>query len=401
LKLDFVFRAMQKVHNCIARIQHYLGKTSSSVRNGFASFLLLVYSKVCFVSFYLLASETLSANCTVVFLDPYLRPFDQTHWPHAVVACFAIALFILCPILILLFYKPLAWGYGKLKVTNNVTMQRRYQCVPCKKHIYRIFNFLDVFSEGFQEKYAFFGGLLFLYRAVMWAMFANIATPADQYVGQICVTFLLLVVHLACMPYKRKLRWLNRFDALMYCNIILITAMSMYNYYLLASNRNPLMSIYAIQQVFVILPMFYPIIVFVGYLVYLRRRKRLSRSTLSQENISYGAISSLSSLSVAPRKNDRDTELQNNSVSPSRFERDELPELLDSDLEHNPQGCCSFVRHSFVSKKRSNESCESCRNDGNAELEEEDLLREESVREVEVFAYSTSAQYSSNSKGEH
>ena len=397
LCLGIIFQGMQKVHNCIARIQHYFGKSSSSIRNGFASFLLLVYSKVCFVSFYILATETLTTTSTVVFLDPYLTPFDEQHRRHAVLACIAITLFVICPILILIFYKPLAIWFKRAPVSDTTNQNQTHKCLACKKRISMIFKFLDTFSEGFQEKYAFFGGILFLYRAIMWILFTNTPTPSLQYVIQICITFLLLLLHLACWPYKRSLRWVNRLDAVMYLNIILISSMSLYNYSLLLSSQNPLVFIYVLQQFCVILPMFYPIGVFIVYLVKVRKGKAKTESETSVP-VDYGTMGH-----AVPREDLKDVDdSQERRIHYNRSELLSLSSSLPRKEKSLKSGYLDFFN--CCTKKRSRYECQGCQDDEKQGTEQLSSLSQSQtdgkVTEVELYVNSMSSDSNSQLIGE-
>ena len=388
LCLGIIFRGMQKVHNCIARIQHFFGKSSSSVRNGFASFLLLVYSKVCFVSFYIIATETLTTSCTVVYLDPYLTPFDENHRSHAVLACIAIILFVICPILVLLFYKPLAIRLKRDSVSDTANGNQTHKCLACKKQISMFFKFLDTFSEGFQEKYAFFGGILFLYRAVMWVIFTNTPTTSLQYMTQICITFLLLLLHLACWPYKRSLRWINRLDAMMYMNIILISSLSLYNYSLLLSSQNPLVSIYVLQQFCVILPMFYPIGVFIVYLVRVRKGKTKAEPETSV-TVDYGTIGH-----VLPQEDLKDVD--DSQERRFHFNRSELLSFSSSMTRKGESLKSGFLDFfDCCTKKKQRYDCQGCQGDERQGTELLSSLSQSQtdgkVTEVEVYVNSISS----------
>lgn len=312
LRFGRVFRLMQRGHSCIARIQHSLGKSSSSIRNGLASFLLLAYSKLLFVSFYILAFvDLLERDGSVkrrVFLDATWRPFDQQHQVYAAPAVCVVLLFSILPALLLLFYTPILMLTNKMQccyrvrltgaVHESIEMQQEPKLTACGKFIQNIIMFLRTFNECFQGKYAFFAGVLFLYRIVIWAIFANTPNLSDQYVYQITVTCLLLGLHLVCKPYRRDLSWINVWDAVMYVNIIVINTLSLYHYQAWHSNLRPNKLLYAFQQILILLPILYLMGLFVVYAVYIVlkcRRKSVPTYTAfsrrgSAKPTTYGSV---------------------------------------------------------------------------------------------------------------
>ena len=289
LRCGHIFRVMQRGHNCIARIQHSLGKSSSSIRNGLASFLLLAYSKLLFVSFYILAYVDLRQeghSTRRVFLDATKEPFDGEHQKYAAPALCVIILFSVLPALLLLCYTPILKLTARMKccykaqlresLHESLATDQELQLTACGKFMQSLIMFLRTFNECFQEKFAFFAGVLFLYRIIIWAIFANTPNLADQYVAQIAVTFLLLVLHLVCKPYRRHLSWINVWDAVMYVNIIVINAFSLYHYQAWTANLKPNLIVYSLQQTLVLLPLLYLTILFIVYTVnvILRWRRR-------------------------------------------------------------------------------------------------------------------------------
>lgn len=290
LRCGPIFRVMQSGHNCIARIQHSLGKSSSSIRNGLASFLLLAYSKLLFVSFYLLAYANLrQRNGSVkqrVFLDATRVPFDDEHQKYAVPAMLVIILFSVLPALLLLCYTPILKLTARMKccyrqqlrdtLHESLDIDKDQQLTACGKFMQSLIMFLRTFNECFQEKFAFFAGVLFLYRIIIWAIFANTPVLADQYLCQIIVTCLLLALHVICKPYQRHLRWINAWDAVMYVNIIVINTLSLYHNERWHSNLPLISYTYSLQQILILLPLVYPIVLVVVYTahVILRWKKK-------------------------------------------------------------------------------------------------------------------------------
>ena len=347
LRCGRIFRVMQRGHSCVARIQHSLGKSSSSIRNGLASFLLLAYSKLLFVSFYILAfvdlQERDGSKKRRVFLDATLVPFDQQHRVYAAPAICVVLLFSMLPALLLLFYTPILKLSNRTQCCYRVQLtgsalesmetQQEPQLTTCGKFIRSIIMFLRTFNECFQDKYAFFAGVLFLYRILIWAIFANTPNLSDQYISQITVTCCLLGLHLACKPYRRDLSWINVWDALMYVNIIVINTLSLYHYQAWHSNLKPNLCVYAFQQILVLFPILYLVglfFVYAGSIVLKCRRKSVPHYTTfsrrgSARPAMYGS-------------------LENNDIRVSEPAHDKLSTVAEGD-EEEPN---AWLRESLV-----------------------------------------------------
>lgn len=287
LRCGCIFHVMQRGHNCIARIQHSLGKSSSSIRNGLASFLLLAYSKLLLVSFYILAYVELQNekySMTRVFLDATRTPFDEEHQKYALPAICVIVLFSVLPAVLLLCYTPLVKLMTRMKCCYKAQVRdtlhesfesdQELRLTACGKFMQNLIMFLHTFNECFQEKFAFFAGVLFFYRIIIWAIFANTSVLSDQYLYQIATTCLLLILHVICKPYRRHLSWVNVWDAVMYVNIIVINALSLYHYHRWHSNLPPNFVFYSLQQILILLPLVYPVVLFIVYTIHVILRCR-------------------------------------------------------------------------------------------------------------------------------
>lgn len=287
LRCGCIFHVMQRGHNCIARIQHSLGKSSSSIRNGLASFLLLAYSKLLLVSFYILAYVELQNekySMTRVFLDVTRTPFDEEHQKYALPAICVIVLFSVLPAVLLLCYTPLVKLMTRMKCCYKAQVRdtlhesfesdQELRLTACGKFMQNLIMFLHTFNECFQEKFAFFAGVLFFYRIIIWAIFANTSVLSDQYLYQIATTCLLLILHVICKPYRRHLSWVNVWDAVMYVNIIVINALSLYHYHRWHSNLSPNFVFYSLQQILILLPLVYPVVLFIVYTIHVILRCR-------------------------------------------------------------------------------------------------------------------------------
>lgn len=97
---------------CFARIRRSWNP-KSSVMNAFATFVLLAYTRLLFVSFtFLYPRRLIEVNCmkndwtshTVLQMDPQEAFFGKTHIPYALFAIFILIVFVLFPALLLCLY---------------------------------------------------------------------------------------------------------------------------------------------------------------------------------------------------------------------------------------------------------------------------------------------------------
>ena len=308
-----IFKAMQTCHGITARVQLALGKTISSLRNGLASFLLLVYSKISYISFFFLSPISFSSlkstegDSLRVYLDPSMEMFDKRHISYAVPAVLILAFFVILPAVVLIIYKPCIYLASKLRkdrVTSSTEERTARRAIS-----FRMIGFLDKYTECFQERYYFFGGLFFFYRALSGLIYSQFKT-VDQYIPQIILTSFYLVLTVACKPYKKSLHWLNTWDCVIYIIILIINCFSLFNYQSIYYNLQKPNEIYfAFQQILILVPMVYLVAMTAYYSVkYYRKRKKQKRS--NSRFMQYGSVT-----------RNEDTEMENSGTQ----ERPESP----------------------------------------------------------------------------
>ena len=180
-----------------------------------ATFLLLSYSKILFVSINLIfavplydCSGSLISDDTVLLFDPSVTFFHSNHIPYVVLALSIIAVFVVLPPLLLLLY-PTRVFRACLKFMGF----RRWDIL----HLV-----MDVFQGWFKDKtenqvdYRSFSALYLLLR-ILFAL-VSIAILLNIFNGYYYWYFigmfhiLLGVVFLTIKPYKKK--WMNIADGL-------------------------------------------------------------------------------------------------------------------------------------------------------------------------------------------
>ena len=177
-----------------------------SLVHAFASFLLLSFSKNFFVSFQLLAatkvfdSKGQRVGPTMVFYDASIGYFSVQHLPFALLAIFALCVFVVLPALVLLLYPTRAF-------------QKSLGC--CRVRWLALHAFADTFNgyykngtEGTSD-YRFFAGLYIFFRLLPLLLVLQIAMHIWMVVIVSCAIVSLLFA-LLC-PYKDN--WINIWDS--------------------------------------------------------------------------------------------------------------------------------------------------------------------------------------------
>ena len=213
----------------LKRIFHGIWNPVETILNTCATFLLLSYSKILWVSVSLLAAVPsynckghLLPNSTVLLFDPKIRLFHSKHIPYAVLAFSVILIFVLLPTLLLLLY-PTRLFRKCLRQTGF----KRWDIL----HLV-----MDIFQGWYKDRtensfdYRIVSSFYVLIRiAFLFAVCSILLNEFHHYwvvIGlfHVCLGMLFLVV----APYKRK--WMNHADGLMLYFIGIL--MIMYHHHL-------------------------------------------------------------------------------------------------------------------------------------------------------------------------
>ena len=87
---------------------------------------------------------------------------------------------------------------------------------------------LDSFQACFKDKLRFFAGLYFVYRVTVLAVYAFSKTAIHFYITVEVLLILMLGLHALAHPYEKKKH--NIFDALVFINLALINAFTIFAY---------------------------------------------------------------------------------------------------------------------------------------------------------------------------
>ena len=224
--------------------------------HGLSAFFVLCYSRAVKTTFYVLEySCLLSANLEckekVVNYAGHMNYLDGEHMPYAIVA-FGFLLFLLViPPLLLLFYPLIFKILGLCNLSETPTVRMLWRVMPIQ--------FLDAFQSSFKDKYRFFAGLYFLYRGTILALYVITQTWLGFYaIVQLLLTVILTILAVL-QPHKERKH--NITDCLLFANLCLINAITLYYYsrteFLLQFRSEVVIIVLAVvQAILIILPLF-------------------------------------------------------------------------------------------------------------------------------------------------
>ena len=239
------------VHTKIFRFQH----RNSVLIHGLSAFFVLCYSQAARTTFHILNFTCLysaNLNCTakVVHRAGHLTYFEGEHIPFAIAAVLVLLFMIVIPPLLLLSYPLVFKLFGLCGLSETKLVTTLWRIMPIQ--------FLDAFQSSFKDRYRFFAGLYFLYRAAILALFICCQTWLTFYsISQLVLT-VILTVHSVLQPHKERKH--NIVDSLLFANLCLINSISLYYYgrteFLGSLSDEVIINVLAIvQAVLIILPL--------------------------------------------------------------------------------------------------------------------------------------------------
>ena len=229
-----VFSRFELLQKCSLKVEQMfiIFRRSWSVRNsvihGLTTFLVLSYGKVTTVTALLLASTTLYGRGegsvrTVVRMDGTMKYFKGDHLPYASVAFILLFSVVVLPPLLLLSYPLLPNLINKLNCQDKWFFKRLI-IAPLDKCVL----FFDAFQSCFKNKYRFFAGLYFLYRAMAVAVLTLKWKLATRLIYQQAFFLLIVFIHCVCQPYKK--RRYNILDGCIFILLAVINSLTLYNF---------------------------------------------------------------------------------------------------------------------------------------------------------------------------
>ena len=222
----------------------------ASLIHAFATFLLLSYSKLLFISYSILGSTNLYdtsgeyAGPTMVYYDATKVLFGRKHLPFAILAIFVLCIFTVAPLVILLLYPRKAF----------------HKCLGyCRVRWHPLHAFTDAFQGWFKDgtngtrDFRYFAGFYLIFRIVILVEVA----VSTYYIWMIIILCPIIASLMFALlrPYKND--WLNILDSLLFAILALAIFFVMYNRH-----------VAPVPLLFVAVLMFVPLIYIVSFGVY-------------------------------------------------------------------------------------------------------------------------------------
>ena len=269
-------------HWVLARFQS-VWNIQRSLIHAFATFLLLSYTKFALVSFIILTRSPLiddqgnPIGPGVVYYDGTIEYLSKEHIPYVVIAVAVLATFVAMP--------PLIFSLPSL--VHNLQRFRRWNLNKVWLPGPKLQQFLNAFHGCYKDgtqfsgrsyDYRWFAGLYFVLRVVIFAIYPLTTTFLMLYASLQFVCIAGAVLFIAFRPYKKDIY--NKLDAMMFCLLVGITTLTMYNYHITVLGSEPSIVAFNIQNVLLFLPILY---ITAYVLVYMYRncckRQIVKRST--------------------------------------------------------------------------------------------------------------------------
>ena len=247
-------------------------RTSNSVLiQGLSAFFVLCYSQSARVSFdiltfFCLYSHNFHCESKVVNRMGYMTYLEGEHIKYAIVAILVLIFVVIIPPLLLLIY-PLVFkllGFCKLSESKLVIILWRVMPI----------QLLDAFQSSFKDEYRFFAAFYFLYRAMVLVAFAYSQTVFKFYSVVQLMLIAALALHAVFQPHKKREH--NIIDALLFTNLAIINAITLYNYvrkdYIMESSAQGVTIMALVQAFLIFLP--FPCIILLSVVKWMQRRNR-------------------------------------------------------------------------------------------------------------------------------
>ena len=273
----------------------------NAVIHGLTAFLVMCYSQCTNVTFLLLTkADLIGHNRTVlksvVFFSGEHEYLGTKHVTYILPAVIFLLFIVLAPPILLIMY-PLGFKLLALcKLSELKMVTRAANIIPIQ--------LFDSLQSCFKDKFRFFSGLYFFYRVFPQFLYALSPNLTNFHSSAEIFLIVILTVHAIVQPYKQ--RWHNIIDTLLFANLAIINAISLYNYQLINERNSLLVVTTSIQIIFICLPLVY-IVSTTLWLLFKWVKKKLKERKISK--IDYSQEVLLDSISLPPlRQENLDTE---------------------------------------------------------------------------------------------
>ena len=239
-----------------------------SIIHGLATIIVLSYTKVALISMkFIIPSSLYGYGSHIVEIRVHhvgnMKYFRGDHLWYAIPSFFLVVTSVIFPLYLTI--KPL---WGKLFPDDGSgecckkCHDRLCYCIGQDK----IDQLLLEFYGPFKDNCRFYAGLFFLYRLALYITFAFTPSLTLQYSVQQGLLGIFLFLHSVFQPYGNMFASANILDSLIFLNLILINAVSVYNFYSLIDIQGESQFAVGIQLLLIYLPLIYVLVRFIWWL---------------------------------------------------------------------------------------------------------------------------------------
>ena len=257
-----VFFLCKPFHTCFAYLQRRWS-IQRSVIDGFATFIILSYTKFTILSFYFLAPTPLidisgEQIDRVLYYNGNIKYLSEQHLPYFITSLVLSVFFVIIPPLLLLVYP--------LKALKKCAKSGKCHCRPrCLHGVKTRFNhFLDTFQGCYKDgtngtrDCRYFAGLYFIFRILLVLVYY---TSAPDWILQFLIKQFLfsaaVLLFAVVRPYSEE--FYNNLDTAIFTILAFLNVFTLYISYRVEESSEPAMHWYyfAFQYLLIYIPIVY------------------------------------------------------------------------------------------------------------------------------------------------
>ena len=262
------------VHKCFYNLRRRWNLQRSLI-DAFGTFLLLSYSKFILISVLILSQTQLydhegkTVGPGVLYFNGEITLYSKEYIPFFLAAVLVLTVIAILPPLILVL--P-----SLFKVLERIGIKCFGRWHPGQKLRYFLNIFHGCYKDGTEPKThdcRWFAGIYFCIRLAIYSTYPLSSNWFLRYVSLQTICTLVIFMFVLFRPYR--VDWYNKLDAFIFTILALVNSLTMYNYWLLTSDRRLSTASFTIQYILIFIPLVYIIvygsyIFWVTYQVYLQ-----------------------------------------------------------------------------------------------------------------------------------
>ncbi|XP_065888116.1 uncharacterized protein [Dysidea avara] len=242
--------------------------SNASFIHGFATVIVLSYTKVALISMkFIIPSSLYGSRAEVVDIRVHhvgtMRYLRGDHLWYAIPSFFLVVASVIFPLYLTV--KPF-WGKLFPDDGNGGYFKKCQDAMCCYIRQDKIDQLLLEFYGSFKDNRRYYAGFFFFYRLILYAMLAFTTSLTFQYSFQQGILGFFLLIHSIFQPYGELFSSANILDALIFFNLSVINAISMYNYYSVVDIQGESQFAVILQLIFIYLPLIYVLYRFIHWL---------------------------------------------------------------------------------------------------------------------------------------